>query len=89
VIDHPEGIIVVDTGETARTSDPDYFPRWHPYYRGSVRMNVWKLDLGKPALLEKLAAARVKSAVAENLEKLKQLLEEGRVVLQDGRQATL
>jgi hypothetical protein len=52
-------------------------------------MNVWKLDLGKPALLEKLGAARVKSAVAENLEKLKQLLEEGRVVLQDGRQATL
>jgi glyoxylase-like metal-dependent hydrolase (beta-lactamase superfamily II) len=40
VIDHPEGIIVVDTGETARTSDPDYFPTWHPYYRGSVRMNV-------------------------------------------------
>lgn len=40
VIDHPEGIIIVDTGETARTSDPDYFPRWHPYYRSSVQMNV-------------------------------------------------
>ena len=34
VIDHPEGIIVVDTGETARASDPGYFPKWHPYYRG-------------------------------------------------------
>jgi glyoxylase-like metal-dependent hydrolase (beta-lactamase superfamily II) len=40
VIDHPEGIIVVDTGETARTSDPAYFPKWHPYHRRSVRMNV-------------------------------------------------
>lgn len=40
VIDHPEGIIVVDTGETSKSSDPNYFPRWHPYYRGSVRMNV-------------------------------------------------
>jgi len=40
VIDHPEGIIVVDTGETSRTAEPGYFPRWHPYYRGSVRMRV-------------------------------------------------
>jgi uncharacterized membrane protein len=49
----------------------------------------WKLDTGKPALLERLAGGRVKSAVAENLAKLKGLLEEGRVVLQDGRQMTL
>ncbi len=40
VIDHPEGIIVVDTGETSKSSDPNYYPRWHPYYRGSLRMNV-------------------------------------------------
>jgi len=40
VIDHPEGIIVVDTGETAKTASPDYFPRWHPYYRTSVRLRV-------------------------------------------------
>ncbi len=32
-IEHPEGVIVVDTGETARASEPGYFPRWHPYYR--------------------------------------------------------
>lgn len=40
VIDHPEGMIVVDTGETARSTEPGYFPDWHPYYRGSVRMNI-------------------------------------------------
>lgn len=37
VIEHPEGLIVIDTGDTARTSDPGYFPRWHPYYRFAVR----------------------------------------------------
>jgi glyoxylase-like metal-dependent hydrolase (beta-lactamase superfamily II) len=37
VIEHPEGIIVIDTGETARTAEPGYFPRWHPYYRFGVR----------------------------------------------------
>lgn len=36
-IEHPEGVIVVDTGETARTSDPDYFPSWHPFFRYGVR----------------------------------------------------
>jgi N-acyl homoserine lactone hydrolase len=37
VIEHPEGIIVIDTGETARTSEPGYFPRWNPYFRFGVR----------------------------------------------------
>ena len=40
VIEHPEGIIVVDTGETARAAEPGYFPAWHPYYRMAVRLNV-------------------------------------------------
>ena len=33
VIEHPEGIIVVDTGETARTAQKGYFPGWHPFAR--------------------------------------------------------
>jgi glyoxylase-like metal-dependent hydrolase (beta-lactamase superfamily II) len=41
VIEHPEGVFVVDTGETARTmNEPGYFPKWHPYYRTSVRTNI-------------------------------------------------
>jgi len=35
-IEHPEGVIVVDTGETARASQPGYFPAWHPYYRNVI-----------------------------------------------------
>ena len=36
-IEHPEGVIVVDTGENARASQPGYFPRWHPVFRFAVR----------------------------------------------------
>jgi N-acyl homoserine lactone hydrolase len=39
-IETGEGIVVVDTGETARSSEPGYFPRWHPYYRLAVRFDV-------------------------------------------------
>ena len=39
-IEHPEGVIVVDTGETARTAETGYFPRWHPFFRYGVRMWV-------------------------------------------------
>ena len=39
-IEHPEGVIVVDTGETARTSQPGYFPRWQPFFRFAVREQV-------------------------------------------------
>lgn len=40
VIEHPEGIIVVDTGETSRTATPGYHPRWHPFYRRSTVFDV-------------------------------------------------
>lgn len=45
----------------------------------------WELDTGKPAFIERIAGGNVKSAVAENLQKLKELLETGEVTLQDGR----
>jgi carbon monoxide dehydrogenase subunit G len=50
--------------------------------------DAWKLDMGVPGLLERLGARRIQSAAVENLSKLKELLEVGRVVLQDGRPAT-
>jgi hypothetical protein len=39
-VETSEGVVVVDTGETARTAEPGYFPRWHPYFRLAVRLNV-------------------------------------------------
>lgn len=49
-IEHPEGIIVVDTGESARATQPGYFPRWHPYYRLAVRFHVGPEDEIGPQL---------------------------------------
>ena len=39
-IEHEEGVIVVDTGESANVSRPGYFPGWHPYYRLAVRFRI-------------------------------------------------
>jgi glyoxylase-like metal-dependent hydrolase (beta-lactamase superfamily II) len=30
-VDHPDGICLFDTGQTARVSQRGYHPRWHPY----------------------------------------------------------
>lgn len=40
LIEHPEGPIVVDTGETSRIAEPGYFPGWHPYFRRGVQERV-------------------------------------------------
>lgn len=55
----------------------------------TILIDEWELDTGKPAFIERFAGGNVKSAVAENLQKLKQLLETGKVTLQDGRTTTV
>lgn len=50
VIEHPEGVIVVDTGDTARTAEPGYHPRWHPFYRSAVRFAIRPEDEIGPQL---------------------------------------
>lgn len=37
VVEHPEGLIVIDTGETAQAAQPGYFPWWQPAFRFAVR----------------------------------------------------
>jgi glyoxylase-like metal-dependent hydrolase (beta-lactamase superfamily II) len=51
-IETDEGVIVVDTGETARTSEPGYFPRWHPYFRWAVEVDVAPEQEVRPQLRE-------------------------------------
>jgi uncharacterized membrane protein len=77
--------------KTLPQSSPGFERRFTLYEEGETTRirDQWKLDTGRPALLERLARGRVKSAVSENLSKLKELLQEGRVVLQDGREVTL
>ena len=52
--------------------------------RGTRLLDSWDLATGYPAALELFAVRRIRRAVASNLEKLKQLLENGTVELQDG-----
>jgi N-acyl homoserine lactone hydrolase len=40
VIEHEEGIILVDTGETSRVHQNGYHPSWHPFYRRAARFSV-------------------------------------------------
>lgn len=44
VIEHPEGIILIDTGETAKISNTNYFTWWHPYFKLAVREQVSQQD---------------------------------------------
>ena len=50
VVEHPEGIIIVDTGETAQTASRDYFPKWHPYFAGSLMTRVSEAEEIGPQL---------------------------------------
>ena len=33
LIEHPAGLCLFDTGQSARAVGPGYFPRWHPFFR--------------------------------------------------------
>jgi N-acyl homoserine lactone hydrolase len=52
VIEHPEGLLVIDTGDTARTTQPGYFPWWHPYYRYGVEFDIRPEQEIGPKMLE-------------------------------------
>jgi len=40
VIEHPEGDILVDTGESAKVSQPGFLPGWHPFFRLAASFKV-------------------------------------------------
>ena len=33
LVEHPEGSVLFDTGQTARAAEPGWFPRWYPFFR--------------------------------------------------------
>ena len=67
-IDHPEGLFVVDTGESALAMQPGYFPRWHPYFRWAVRMQVSADEEIGPRLAQLgITPADVKSVILTHL----------------------
>ena len=63
--------------KTLPQSSPSFERKFTLYEEGDTTRvrDEWKLDTGRAAIRERLARGRVKSAVAENLVKLKELLE--------------
>jgi len=52
LIEHDEGPILVDSGETARIHEPGYLPRWHPFFRRAAQFQVAPEDEIGPRLRE-------------------------------------
>jgi carbon monoxide dehydrogenase subunit G len=79
------------TLQTMPSSTPEFEMRFafEPEGNGTRITDEWKLETGRNPLIERLGAGRIKSAVLENLGKLKELMETGEVRLQDGRQVML
>ena len=55
LIEHPEGLCLVDAGQEAAAAEPGYFPRWYPFFR----LARFELDPGDEA------AARIADAGLE------------------------
>jgi uncharacterized membrane protein len=72
---------------TTPSSRPALVARFdlHPTETGTSVTDTWNLETGLPRALERLAGRRIRAAVADNLDRLKTLLETGTAVLQDGR----
>lgn len=49
-IEQGNGVVLVDTGETARVHEAGYHPRWHPFYRRAARFRVAPEDELGPQL---------------------------------------
>jgi carbon monoxide dehydrogenase subunit G len=55
----------------------------------TILTDTWQLETGRNAFLEMLGKSKIKSAVADNLSKLKELLETRKSQLQDGKVVTI
>ncbi|MGC2298306.1 MAG: N-acyl homoserine lactonase family protein [Acidobacteriaceae bacterium] len=67
-IEHEEGIIVVDTGETSRVHERGYHPSWHPFYRRAVHFSVHpEEELGPQLRALGIAARDVQHVVMTHL----------------------
>ena len=73
--------------ETIPVSSPIFerYLRFEATANSTRLIDEMTLRTGYPGILERLVVGRIRRAVAENLGKLKELLEHGQTQLQDGR----
>ena len=83
----PDQLVAVRTLPPARDLQMRF--TFQPDGGGTRLTDDWTLETGLPRWLERIGASRVSSAVRDNLAKLKELLETGRVRLHDGRAETV
>jgi N-acyl homoserine lactone hydrolase len=68
VIEHEEGVIVVDTGETSRVHERGYHPTWHPFFRRAARFSVHPdEEIGSQLRALGIAARDVRQVVLTHL----------------------
>jgi len=68
VIDHEEGIIVVDTGETSRVHEKSYHPQWHPFFRRATHFSVHpEEEIGPQLRVLGISARDVRQVVLTHL----------------------
>jgi N-acyl homoserine lactone hydrolase len=68
LIEHPEGNILVDTGESARIKQPGYLPGWHPFFRLAASFKVVDDDeLGPQLRNEGIASEQIGTVVLTHL----------------------
>lgn len=66
-VEHPEGVCLFDTGQTARAAQAGYFPAWHPFFR-LARFELAPPDEAASQLSERgIEAADVRWVVLSHL----------------------
>lgn len=68
LIEHPEGLIMVDTGESTHANDVGYQPWWHPFMRFCERRNVLaEQEVGQRLLKRGFDPLKVKTVVMTHM----------------------
>lgn len=84
----PEYILIETTSESDIWFRRTF--KLEPGLEGECILNDhFEIDLGYPNFLQQMFKSKIRNAVNENLNKLKELLETGNTILQDGRLSKL
>ena len=80
----PDQVVAIETLPPGRKLNIRF--QFKPMDIGTQMIDEWQLEIDTPQPFRMIAAKKIRSADSENLEKLKILLESGKVTLQDGRE---